>query len=197
MYTPGTSIQHPDFGSFRLTTYGRECFEAGEVTPHDPDGYMKRLKVACPVIDATTLVYVEEALATFRAGRFLSAVAMIGVAAESMWIRLADSVKNALDTPAKQQSFESEIQGGKISRLHAAALKRLNLPSTALPQPLMILITQHLHGIADLTRQTRNSAGHPTGKLLERHETFALLLLFPVYCETVGKLIDWLGNNKI
>jgi hypothetical protein len=122
---------------------------------------------------------------------------MIGVAAESMWIRLADSVKTALDTQAKQQAFEKETRGGKIKRLHDEVLKRLNQPSTPLPPDLGSMITHHLHGIADLTRQTRNAAGHPTGKVVDRQEAFALLLLFPTYCQTASRLVDWLKTNKI
>ncbi len=198
VYTPGGRVHQTDFASFCVTEHGRKCFEAGELAPHDPDDYMKRLKSMCPVIDLSTLVYVEEALCTFKARRFLSAVVMIGVAAESMWIRLGESVKNALDTPAKQQAFEKETKSGKIKRLHDEVIKRLKQqPSTPLPGELDALIAQHLHGIADLTRQTRNAAGHPTGKRIERDEAFALLLLFPTYCQTVSKLMQWLSQNRI
>ncbi len=67
----------------------------------------------CPIIDSETLLYVEEALGTFRAGRFLSTVVMIGVAAESMWIRLTENVRLALDTEAKRESFEKDTRGGQ------------------------------------------------------------------------------------
>src|SRR5580704_9121297 len=66
LYTPGGSIQHPSVAFFRLTEYGRKCFDAGELTPHDPDDYLKRLRSTCPMIDPTTLMYVEDALGTFR-----------------------------------------------------------------------------------------------------------------------------------
>jgi hypothetical protein len=59
------------------------------------------------------------------------------------------------------------------------------------------MLTQHIDGIYDLIRRTRNDAGHPTGKRMERSETHALLLLFPTYCETADKLMDWLKTNKI
>ncbi len=197
VYTPGGSIQSPNVSFFRVTEYGKQCFDAGELTPHDPDDYIKRIRSTCPGIDPATLLYVEEALGTFRAGRFLATAVMIGVAAENMWIRLAESVRTALDSPAKQQSFDRETKGNKIKRLHDEVLKRLRQPSTPLPQELDSTLTQHLHGIADLTRQTRNNAGHPTGKRLDRQETYALLLLFPTYCETVSKLMDWLTANSI
>jgi hypothetical protein len=115
IYTPGGSVQHPNMAFFRLTEYGRRCFDAGELTPHDPGDYLKRLRAMCPIIDSTTLLYLEEALGTFRAGRFLSAVVMVGVAAENMWIRLAETVNVALDSTAKLQSFEKENGEARLS----------------------------------------------------------------------------------
>lgn len=48
IYTPGTGMQHPNLPFLRSTEYGRKCFEAGELTAHDPDDYLRRLKAACP-----------------------------------------------------------------------------------------------------------------------------------------------------
>lgn len=59
------------------------------------------------------------------------------------------------------------------------------------------VLTQQINGIYDLIRRTRNDAGHPTGKRMERDETHALLLLFPTYCKTVHELMEWLGKNQI
>ena len=59
------------------------------------------------------------------------------------------------------------------------------------------VLTQHIDGIYDLIRRTRNEAGHPTGKRMERYETHALLLLFPTYCKTVHNLTVWLATNKM
>ena len=52
-------------------------------------------------------------------------------------------------------------------------------------------------GIYELIRRTRNDAGHPTGKQMERYETHALLLLFPTYCRTAHDLMDWLAVNAV
>jgi hypothetical protein len=197
IYTPGGSIQQPSFSFFKVTEYGRRCFDAGEVTPHDSDGYLKRIQERCPAIDSTTLVYVEEALSSFKAGRCLSSVVMIGVAAESVWLHLTESVKKALDNPDKRRAFERDTKEKPIKRLHDEVLKSLRQPSTCLPTDIDNLIIQHLHAIADLTRRTRNSAGHPTGKQIEREEAHALLILFPTYCGTVSRLMEWLANNKI
>jgi hypothetical protein len=49
----------------------------------------------------------------------------------------------------------------------------------------------------DAGRRTRNDAGHPTGRRMERDEIHALLLLFPTYCKMVHDLMVWLATNKI
>src|SRR5207249_6002608 len=56
VYTPGVSLQTPNLPYLRATEYGRKCFQAGDVTPHDPDQYLDRLKSQSPGIDDVTLM---------------------------------------------------------------------------------------------------------------------------------------------
>src|ERR1039457_6134611 len=118
VYTPGLGMQQPNLPFLRVTEYGRKCFEAGELTAHDPDDYLRRLKTACPSIDDTTLLYTEEALDTFRVGKHLASTVMIGVAAESMLFRLADAVHGALDSVQKQAKFQQETKGKPAKKQH-------------------------------------------------------------------------------
>src|ERR1017187_10173457 len=90
-------MQQPNLPFLRVTEYGKKCFEAGELTAHDFDDYLRRLKAACPTIDDITLLYAGEALDTFRAGNHLASAVMIGVAAEKMLLRLVDAVHGALN----------------------------------------------------------------------------------------------------
>jgi hypothetical protein len=197
IYTPGSSIQHPNLPALRVTEYGQCCFDAGELTPHDQENYLARLKKACASIDGTTLLYVGEALDTFRAGNYLASTAMIGVAAESMLVRLVDAVHGALNTLQKKTKFEQDTKSKKAKRQHDELLVRLRSPASPLPTEIESVLTQHIDGIYDLIRRTRNDAGHPTGRRMERDETHALLLLFPTYCKTVHDLIEWLATNQI
>jgi len=190
-------MHSPNLPFLRATEYGLKCFETGELTAHDPDDYLRRLKEACLSIDDITLLYTGEALDTFRAGNYLASVVMIGVAAESMLLRLVDSVDTALDSAQKRSKFQQETKGRKAKKQHDEVLKRLISPATPLPAELESVLTQHVGGIYDLIRRTRNDAGHPTGKRMERDETHALLLLFPKYCKTVHDLLEWLGKNLI
>jgi hypothetical protein len=36
VYTPGAGMQTPNLPFLRVTEYGQKCFEAGELTAHDP-----------------------------------------------------------------------------------------------------------------------------------------------------------------
>jgi hypothetical protein len=45
--------------------------------------------------------------------------------------------------------------------------------------------------------RTCNDAEHPTGRVIEREEAYALLQLFPVYAKNSCALMDWLRANRI
>jgi hypothetical protein len=197
IYTPGNGWQSPNLPFLHATEYGQHCFAAGEVLPHDPDGYLLRLNADCPSIDSTVFLYLGEALQTFRAGNHLATAVMIGVAAEQMLLNLVAAVCGALDTQQKQDKFRQETSGKKAKQQHDQLMGRLRVASPQLPRSVSSNLEQHLGGIFDLIRRTRNDSGHPTGRKLERHETNALLLLFPIYCRTAYELMDWLNQNKI
>jgi len=118
IYTPGTGMQHPNLPFLRVTEYGLKCFDAGELTAHDPDDYLRRLKAACSSIDDTTLLYTGEVLDTFRTGKHLAATVMIGVAAENMLMRLVAAVHAALDMPQRQAKFERDTKGKSAKTQH-------------------------------------------------------------------------------
>jgi hypothetical protein len=197
VFAPGWDWRNPNLPCLRLTEYGKKCVKAGETTPHDPDGYLDRLKNRCPSIDDLTLLYVGEALQTFRAGNHLATAVMIGVAAEQTLLHLAERVHNSLSTPDRQKKFQEATNGKPISKKHTEIQKRLKSPVTPISSTLGDVLDLQLDGIYDLIRRTRNDAGHPTGRKLDRYETHALLQLFSTYCGTVYDLMDWLAKNQI
>jgi len=122
---------------------------------------------------------------------------MLGVAAEQVLLILVDQISSSLSTQQKQEKFTKETKGRHISTQYAHVLPRLKSPASPLPKELEEVLDQQLGGIFNLIRRTRNDAGHPTGKQLDRTESHALLELFPTYCATVYNLIEWLKKNKI
>jgi hypothetical protein len=54
-----------------------------------------------------------------------------------------------------------------------------------------------LSGLFALFRNSRNDAGHPTGKTIEREQVYAYLVVFPAYIRRVYDLIGWLGTSAL
>jgi hypothetical protein len=199
VFTPGW-VGYPGESLPRLTItpYGEECMKAGEFTPNDPEGYLKRITTESPAVDAITMLYLGEALQTFKFGNFLATAVMVGVAAESILSKIVDAVKNALDSQAKKNYFEAALNRPKTAKNHhKQVMVRLTTPTSPLPAAFDEVLFLHLDGIFHIIRRTRNDAGHPSGTKLERSEANALLSMFPPYCKTAYQLIDWLAQNPI
>jgi hypothetical protein len=198
VFAPGSRLNSSNaLPQLHITEHGKKVLEAGQMTPHDPDGYLERIKKDSPAVDPITLLYLGEALQTFRRGNQLATAVMVGVAAENVLLKLADAVKGALDSTTKVANFEKATKSNKAKAWHDEVLIRLRSSNNPLPPSLTQVIENHVDGAFQLIRVSRNEAGHPTGRLMHRDETHALLLLFPLYCKTAHELIDWLATNKI
>jgi hypothetical protein len=123
---------------------------------------------------------------------------MVGVASENILIVLRNAIQSALDTQQKKTKFSADTTGKSVKRLFEEIQKRL---APVLEQICTALnkddINAELSGVFDLIRKTRNDAGHPTGRSIEREEAFALLQLFPAYCKSSYDVIGWLKTNPI
>src|SRR6266498_3221517 len=71
--------------------------QANTILPHDPDGYLERLKrlIGHP-LDDIALSYVREGLLTFLGGHYFSATVMLGVASEQCIDLLIEAYTNAI-----------------------------------------------------------------------------------------------------
>jgi hypothetical protein len=182
---------------YRLTEYGKMVVNNREYQPHDPDGYLGRLKREIPAVDQVILRYLEEGLTCYKQHLLLASAVMIGGAAEKAMLLLVDAFGNALsDTKAKER-YEKETASWLISRKYEALWKRLESLASQLPDGLGDNLHVILDRVFDLIRTTRNDAGHPTGKQIEREAVYANLLLFPGYSKRVYALIDHFSRNKI
>lgn len=199
---PGTGIGgsagSPELPLFQVTEWGKRCLESGEFTPYDTGIYIERLKAKVIHVSPTVLRYLTESLKCFRAASYLGSAVMLGVAAETVLLSLKDAIHAALDTQTKKNRFAVATNGRPAKRVYEEIRRRLD--------PLMQQIsgdlgkediTAELAGIFDLIRKTRNEAGHPTGRQVEREEAFALLQLFPSYCDVSYAVISWLNGRPI
>jgi hypothetical protein len=191
-----SSSQQAGLPYFKITEWGKRCLEKGEYLPSDVGHYMERLRKEIPPLDSIIDLYLTEALRCFRYSTFIASAVMVGVAAEFMMLVLQKAVYGALDSADKKKRFRDDAQG-QIKRVYDAVWRKLDPVREQMPDKLGESIGVDLVGIFELIRKTRNEAGHPSGKNIEREEADALLLLFPTYAKTVYAVIAWLATHPL
>lgn len=60
-----------------------------------------------------------------------------------------------------------------------------------LPPEIKEDLDTHFAGILSVIRSYRNESGHPTGKIMDREQTFVLLQLFIPYCKKQYQLMQF------
>jgi hypothetical protein len=195
---PGINSSNVKLPFIHVTEYGKKCIQANSILPHDPDGYMKRLEdlVEQP-LDNTILTYVKEGLLTFLGGYYLAATVMLGVASEQCIDLLIDVYTNALSNPNKRSDFENKVKQVGRSIKNRFDTIRSELLTLNLPSHLKDALDIQLSGIFTLIRYSRNDAGHPTSRMIDRDIAHGNLLLFPQYCKRVYDLIGYFKTNPM
>lgn len=178
------------FPFYQLTDYGRKVVGDTEYQPHDAEGYLNRIKTDIPEIDEVIIRYLEEGLSCFRKNLLFAAAVMIGCAAEKAMLLLIEAYGDSLTDKQQKQEYEKETRTFIISRKWSALWKRLEPLSVSFPSELREDLGTILERIFDLIRTTRNEAGHPTGKHVEKETIHANLLLFPIFCKRLYGLIQ-------
>jgi hypothetical protein len=178
------------FPHYHVTEYGARVLSDTEYQPYDPDGYLARIKTQMPSVDPVIIRYLEECLSCFRGNLLLAAATMLGCAAERAILLLVEAFGRSLSELAEKQKYEKETEPFIISRKWKALWKRLAPLALGLPNGLGDDLGTILERVFDIIRTTRNDAGHPTGKTIEKETVHANLLLFPIFCKRVYGLIQ-------
>jgi hypothetical protein len=188
----GLNLELPHF---HVTEWGKEKIKGNPATPYDPDGYFQRLTAAIPTLDPVIQTYLHESLATFRISCLLSSAIALGCASEKALLLLIEAYTNALASP-KKDNFQQKTEGKMIRKQYEEFSKMLDSHLRALlPGDVKDNLDVALTSVFNLFRTHRNEAGHPTGKILTREESFAHITVFPLYVRKVYELIDWLKAN--
>ena len=181
----------------QVTEWGGICLQKGEFLPYDTGSFLSRLKAQIPHLDQIVELYLKEALNSFRAGNYLSAAVMVGVASERILIVLRDVILNSVKEDDRRKKFKESTENQTAKRIHDEIEKKLDPIREQLPLELQDSIGTEVGGIFQEIRRTRNDAGHPTGRIIEKEEAYALLQLFPVYAKAAYCLINWLNINPV
>jgi len=174
---PGRSTQGWPF--ITVTEYGRKVLDAGEIIPHDPDGYLEHVKSILKPHDDIILMYLSEGLQCFLRGTYLASTVMLGVASERAFLNLQESFIKFL--PAGEAKKLKQFLSKPISTQFTEFWKRLEPKIPLLPNNEDLEI--QLRGIYTLIRNARNDVGHPTGKNLTEMKFSISLECWCITCE--------------
>ncbi|MFA5423394.1 MAG: hypothetical protein WC374_06005 [Phycisphaerae bacterium] len=176
------------FPSYQVTKFGEKVLGNTEYQPYDPTGYLEKIRTEIPTLDIVIIQYLEECLSCFRHNLLLSAAVTLGCASEKAILLLIDSFGSTLTQD--RAVFERETNTFVISRKYQALWSRLEHIANTLPDGLGNQLGNIIDRTFDIIRTTRNDAGHPSGNLVEKETVHANLLLFPIFCKRIYKLIN-------
>lgn len=190
--TLGLNTSNNEFPFFRVSHAGKKILANQQVYFfHDVSTYEALILTQAPNIDVTTLLYLKEAMQSFRSGCILSATVMLGVAAEHTFLRLLE----AIDSNAKHKATYAAVEKErsilpKINKFRDI----LNTNLSTVPKDVKEDLDTRVNGIQSLIREFRNDSGHPTGKIVDREQAYVLLNLFVPYAKKMYQLIDYFGQ---
>jgi hypothetical protein len=194
---PGFDNSNLNLPFIHVTEYGMKCIETNTILPHDPNGYMERLEqlIAQP-LDDTVLSYTREGLLTFLGGHYFSATVMLGVASEQCIDLLIEAYTNAIVNSNQKAAFTKKVEQGRSIKNRFDKLRN-ELLTLTLPPTLTDALDIQLSGIFTLIRYSRNDAGHPTGRVVDKDMAHGNLLLFPQYCKRIYDLIEYFKTHPV
>jgi hypothetical protein len=85
--TIGIDSSNPEWPWLKLTDYGNEVVNSTLPVPHDPSGYIRRIKTEVPSLDPIILRYLEESLSTYNIDAILSSTITLGCASEKALLK--------------------------------------------------------------------------------------------------------------
>ena len=182
---------------YRVTEWGEKVLAAGEVVPHDPVGYIERVRSENPNLDPVMEFYLRESLQCFLTGTYTACSVMLGVASEKLLLNVVDAVAGALPTTSRQEKFKRNTQNRQISRQWEELMKVLKPNLRKLQFDGSENLETFLNGVFHVIRHYRNLSGHPTDKKITREVAFCNLQIFPSYASHINNLIEHLKKNKL
>ncbi|WP_299739139.1 hypothetical protein [uncultured Rossellomorea sp.] len=195
--TIGINADNASWPWLKLTDYGIEVVNSEAPIPHDPSGYLERIKLYIPEIDQIILTYLEESLKTYNIGALLSSTITLGCASERALLILIDAFSNFFQESDRKEKFIKETQGKVIKRQFDHFYKNLNGVKGKLPGDITDGLDTMLLGIFEMIRNYRNDAGHPSGTKVSRDQVYANLQVFIAYCKKIYQLKHYFTHNKI
>ncbi len=194
--TIGINSSNPEWPHLKLTDYGKKIINSSMPVPHDPSGYVNRIKSEIKNLDPIILTYLEESLKTYNINALLSSTIALGCASEKALLLLIESYKNAIQDIEKQTEFKRKTEKRFIKTQFDNFTKSLRTLQH-IPKDITDGLDIELLGLFEMIRNNRNDAGHPTGKSIDKEHAFANLQVFIPYCKKIYQLISYFQSNQI
>ncbi|WP_108671073.1 hypothetical protein [Peribacillus acanthi] len=148
-------------------------------------------------VDSLQKKYLYEACTTGNEGNILAASVMLGCAAELLLKKLCDSFylyyKNN-HTQKEQDTFEQKVIKAKTAYIRLDEFTKRAEANAELFKSFGFENLKLNFNFLDIIRQTRNDAGHPTGKNLEESEFKTMLGNYQL---SLGKYLTAIENLPI
>lgn len=193
---PGCDNSNPDLPFFSISTRGKKILtQENPYFFHDVSSYEKIIRDNVPAIDSATLIYLQEAMQCFRAGCMLASTVMVGVAAEHTFSLLLDA---AASSPAYGMLFQKAVKERTVLQQFTECDKVLDshfLQKKVFDRKIAEGLENEFVGIQQIIRNFRNDAGHPTGAIMTREQTFVLLQVFVQYAKKAYQIIAFFKGN--
>lgn len=193
---PGQEGHSLNFPFLAITEYGRRVIENQNAHPYEIERFLEQTGNGKP-IDGSVETYLAEALRSFRSGLFVASAICLGIAAERVFILIAEAMVDALSSTVDKTELRKRLDQNamkpKQDWVHDK-LKELDKNKRKLaidlPESAPLLVT----GIYDLIRQQRNDLGHPSDDPPEinRDQAEASLLLFARFYGNAERLRTFL-----
>jgi len=179
--TLGLNDANREFPFFRVTEFGRRIVAHQQAYFfHDVSSYERLIRSEIQAIDDTTLLYLKEAMQSFRTGCILAATVMLGVATEHTFLLLVEKI----DQSAAHSATFANVANERTTLQKVNKFKSiLDQQTRNLPPDVKEDLDTHFAGILSIVRTFRNQSGHPTGKIVDREQAYVLLQLFIPYCK--------------
>jgi hypothetical protein len=177
-----------------LTERGQTAVATEDYNPDDRNAYMRRLLASAPATSATVQQYLVEALKTYEQECYLASAVMLGAAAEETTLEVAasfvkwkgkeaENLATILNNP--RQFYVYKLQEFE---------KRLKASKGEIPQELAENLELQITAVLQLVRLTRNDAGHPTGRRIDRTDCYQNLILYANTHQKLHRLKQYFEN---
>lgn len=179
-----------------LTERGIRYIDEEEENPYNDSIWYNSLIKKAPGLSDIEKQYAKEAIQAFVNELYLSCHVMIGVASESVIVRMARAMSQS-SLIERRESLRNAVSNSRIGirELFNKMRPELENAKAKIPGSLADNMPIWLDSMFDVIRVNRNEVGHPTGSSVGREESVMVLRCFVTYMSKACRLISCLEQD--